>query len=86
MLSDGDATNVDDILDGNSDDDGDAASDAGEPEQRKVTTQKLSHILGVCTSLQDMIQDIGENEPGEREKMIGFVNQISSHYQKQYND
>ena len=33
-----------------------------------------------------MIQDIGESEPGEREKMIGFVNQISRNYQKQYND
>ena len=85
MLSDGDATNVD-ILDENSDDNGNAASDAEEPEQSKVTTQKPSHILGVCTSLYDMIQDIGEKEPGEREKIIGFVNQISSHYQKQYND
>ncbi|KAG7164465.1 hypothetical protein Hamer_G003672 [Homarus americanus] len=37
---------------------GDAASNAGETNQRKVTTQKLSLLLGVCTSLQEMIQDI----------------------------
>ncbi|KAK3888476.1 hypothetical protein Pcinc_007470 [Petrolisthes cinctipes] len=88
MLRDGDATgSVDDILDEeDSDDGGDAASEAEEHEQRKVTTQKLSHILGVCTSLHEMIQDIGESEQGEKEKMIGFVNQISRNYQKHYND
>ncbi|KAG7163069.1 Tigger transposable element-derived protein 1-like 169 [Homarus americanus] len=61
---------------------GDAVSDAGETEQRKVMTQKLSLLLGVCTSLQEMIQDI-ESESGEREQMIGFVESISRKYQKQ---
>ncbi|KAG7169544.1 hypothetical protein Hamer_G030943, partial [Homarus americanus] len=64
---------------------GDAASDAGETEQRKVTTQKLSLLLGVCTSLQEMIQDI-ESESGEREQMIGFVESTSRKYPKQYNE
>ncbi|KAG7154067.1 hypothetical protein Hamer_G026243, partial [Homarus americanus] len=50
---------------------GDAARDAGETDQRKVTTQMLSLLLGVCTSLEEMIHDI-ESE--------------SEKYQKQYNE
>ena len=86
MLNDGDATSVADILDEENSDGGDAASDEDEPNLRKVTTQKLSHILGACTSLHEMIADIGESEAGEREKIIGLVNQILRNYQQQYND
>ncbi|KAG7178251.1 hypothetical protein Hamer_G028977 [Homarus americanus] len=78
--------NTNDVEDLPEDEEGsDAASDAGETEQRKVTTQKLSLLLGVCTNLQEMIQDI-ESESGEREQMIGFVRSISRKYQKQYNE
>ncbi|KAG7171185.1 hypothetical protein Hamer_G027370 [Homarus americanus] len=79
-MQEGNTNDVEDLLE---DEEGsDAASDAGETEQRKVTTQKLSLLLGVCTSLQEMIQDI-ESESGEREQMIGFVESISRKYQKQ---
>ncbi|KAG7157478.1 E3 ubiquitin-protein ligase synoviolin-like 1 [Homarus americanus] len=64
---------------------GDAASDAGETEQRKVMTPKLSLLLGVFTSLQEMSQDI-ESESGEREQVIGVIESISRKYQTQYNE
>ncbi|KAG7165117.1 hypothetical protein Hamer_G004901 [Homarus americanus] len=86
LMQDGHTNDVEDLLEdeegGESDD---AASDAGETEQRKVTTQKLSLLLGVCTSLQEMIQDI-ESDSDEREQMNGFVKSISIKYQKQYNE
>ncbi|KAG7168420.1 E3 ubiquitin-protein ligase SH3RF1-like [Homarus americanus] len=68
MMQEGNTNNVEDLPEheegGES---GDAASDAGETEQRKVTTQKLSLLLGVFTSLQEMIKVI-ESESGEREQ------------------
>ncbi|KAG7158136.1 hypothetical protein Hamer_G008751 [Homarus americanus] len=86
LMQDGNTNDVEDLLeDEEGGESGDAASDAGETEQRKVTTQKLSLLLGVCTSLQEMIQDI-EIDSGEREQMIGFVKSISRKYQKQYNE
>ena len=51
ILNGGKTTNgVVDILNEEDNDDGDVASDAEESEQRNVKTQKLSHILGVCTN------------------------------------
>ncbi|KAG7174512.1 Jerky protein-like 17, partial [Homarus americanus] len=86
LMQEGNTNDVEDLLeDEGGGESGDAASDAGETEQRKVTTQKLSLLLGVCTSLQEMIQDI-ENESGEREQMIEFVESISRKYQRQYNE
>ncbi|KAG7163854.1 hypothetical protein Hamer_G019125 [Homarus americanus] len=85
-MQEGNTNDVEDLLqDEEGGESGDAASDAGETEQRKVTTQKLSLLLGVFTSLQEMIQDI-ESESGEREQVIGFVESISRKYQKQYNE
>ncbi|KAG7161156.1 hypothetical protein Hamer_G024210 [Homarus americanus] len=85
LMQDGNTNDVEDLLEEEGGESGDAASDAGETEQRKVTTQKLSLLLGVCTSLQEMIQDI-ESDSGEREQMIGFVKSISRKYQKQHNE
>lgn len=89
MLNDGDATCVEDILDEENSDDGggDAASGADDLDLRKVTTRKLSQILGVCTSFHEMIQNIEESEAGEREKKYWiFFYQISRNYQMQYSD
>ncbi|KAG7175341.1 hypothetical protein Hamer_G001402 [Homarus americanus] len=86
LIQEGNTNDVEDLLeDEEGGESGDAESDAGETEQRKVTTQKLSLLLGVCTSPQEMIQDI-ESDSGEREQMIGFVESISRKYQKQYNE
>ncbi|KAG7159342.1 Autophagy-related protein 101-like [Homarus americanus] len=86
MMQEGNTNDVEDLLeDEEGGESGDAASDAGETEQRKVTTQKLSLLLGVFTSLQEMIQDI-ESESGEREHVIGIIESISRKYQTQYNE
>ncbi|KAG7158424.1 hypothetical protein Hamer_G007051, partial [Homarus americanus] len=61
MMQEGNTSDVEDLLeDEEGGESGDAASDAGETEQRKVTTQKLSLLFG----FQEMIQDI-ESESGE---------------------
>ncbi|KAG7177189.1 hypothetical protein Hamer_G000442, partial [Homarus americanus] len=82
MMQEGNTNDVDDLLE---DEEGGESGDAGEAEQRKVTTQKLSLLLGVFTSLQEMIQDI-ESESGEREQVIGVIESISRKYQTQYNE
>ncbi|KAG7155722.1 Tigger transposable element-derived protein 1-like 106, partial [Homarus americanus] len=85
MMQEGNTNDIEDLLeDEEGGESGDAASNAGEAEQRKVTTQKLSLLLGVFTSLQEMIQDI-ESESGEREHVIGVIESISRKYQTQYN-
>ncbi|KAG7177166.1 hypothetical protein Hamer_G000415, partial [Homarus americanus] len=84
LMQKGNTNDVENLLeDEEGGESGDAASDAGETKQRKVTTQKLSLLLGVFTSLQEMIQDI-ESESGEREQVIGVIESISRKYQKQY--
>ncbi|KAG7164884.1 hypothetical protein Hamer_G017286 [Homarus americanus] len=56
LMQDGNTNDVEDLLeDEEGCESGDAESDAGETEQRKATTQKLSLLLGTCTSLQEMI-------------------------------
>ncbi|KAG7172038.1 hypothetical protein Hamer_G001014 [Homarus americanus] len=86
LMQEGNTNDVEDFLeDEEGGESGDAASDAGETEQRKVTTQKLSLLLGVFTSLLEMIQDI-ESESGEREQVIGVLEFISRKYQTQYNE
>ncbi|KAG7169160.1 hypothetical protein Hamer_G028145, partial [Homarus americanus] len=82
MMQEGNTNDVEDLLE---DEEGDESGDAGETEKRKVTTQKLSLLLGVFTSLQEMIQDI-ESESGEREHVIGVIESISRKYQTQYNE
>ncbi|KAG7176275.1 Small nuclear ribonucleoprotein Sm D3-like [Homarus americanus] len=82
MMQEGNTNDVEDLLE---DEEGDESGDAGETEKRKVTTQKLSLLLGVFTSLQEMIQDI-ESESGEREHVIGVTESISRKYQTQYNE
>ncbi|KAG7163472.1 hypothetical protein Hamer_G004624 [Homarus americanus] len=72
LMQEGNTNDVEDLLEDEGGESGDAASDAGETEQRKMTTQKLSLLLGVCTSLQEMIQDI-ESESGETGQVIGVV-------------
>ncbi|KAG7154818.1 hypothetical protein Hamer_G025723 [Homarus americanus] len=67
-MEEGNTNDIEDL----EDEEGGKSGDAGETEQRKVTTQKLSLLLGVCTSLQEMIQDI-ESESGEREQVIGVL-------------
>ncbi|KAG7154896.1 hypothetical protein Hamer_G024965, partial [Homarus americanus] len=86
LMQEGNTNDVEDLLeDEEGGESGDAAIDAGETEQRKATTQKLSLLSGVCTSLQEMIQDI-EIDSGEREQLIGSVKSISRKYQMQYNE
>ncbi|KAG7169060.1 hypothetical protein Hamer_G011764 [Homarus americanus] len=86
MMQEGNTNDVKDLLeDEEGGESGDAASDAGDTKQRKVTTQKLSLLLGVFTSLQEMIQDI-DSESGEREQVIGVIESISRKYQTQYNE
>ncbi|KAG7174700.1 Aminomethyltransferase-like [Homarus americanus] len=86
IMQEGNTNDVEDLLeDEEGGESGYTASDAGETEQRKVTTQKLSLLLGVFTSLQEMIQDI-ESESGEREQVIGVIESISRKYQTQYNE
>ncbi|KAG7154589.1 putative Tigger transposable element-derived protein 1-like 324 [Homarus americanus] len=86
MMQEGNTNDVEDLLeDEEGGESGNAASDAGETEQRKVTTEKLSLLVGVFTSLQEMIQDI-ESESGEREQVIGVIESISRKYQTQYNE
>ncbi|KAG7154582.1 hypothetical protein Hamer_G020005 [Homarus americanus] len=82
MMQEGNTNDVEDLLE---DEEGGESGDAGDTEQRKVTTQKLSLLLGVCTSLQEMIQDI-ESESGEREQVIGVIESISRKYQTHYNE
>ncbi|KAG7172935.1 hypothetical protein Hamer_G017919 [Homarus americanus] len=82
MMQEDNTNDVEDLLE---DEEGGESGDAGETEQRKVTTQKLSLLLGVFTSLQEMIQDI-ESESGEREHAIGVIESISRKYQTQYNE
>ncbi|KAG7175887.1 Tigger transposable element-derived protein 1-like 201 [Homarus americanus] len=82
LMQEGNTNDVEDLLE---DEEGGESGDAGEIEQRKVTAQKLSLLLGVCTSLQEMMQDI-EIDSGEMEQMIAFVKSISRKYQKQYNE
>ncbi|KAG7169723.1 putative Tigger transposable element-derived protein 1-like 323 [Homarus americanus] len=79
MMQEGNTNDVEGLLED------EECGDAGETEQRKVTTQKLSLLLGVFTSLQEMIQDI-ESESGEREQVIGVIEYISRKYQTQYNE
>ncbi|KAG7156020.1 putative Tigger transposable element-derived protein 1-like 322, partial [Homarus americanus] len=86
MMQEGNTNDVEDLLeDEEGGESGDAESDAWETEQRKVTIQKLSLLLGVFTSLQEMIQDI-ESESSEREHGIGVIESISRKYQAQYNE
>ncbi|KAG7170874.1 hypothetical protein Hamer_G012437, partial [Homarus americanus] len=86
MMQEGNTNDVEDLLeDEEGGESGDAASDAGETEQRKVMAQNLSLLLSVFTSLQEMIQDI-ESESGEKEQVIGVIESISRKYQTQYNE
>lgn len=66
-LQDGNTNDIEDLLE---DEEYGESGDAEETEQRKVTTQKLPLLLGVRTSLQEMIPDFDEvlaevGDPGE---------------------
>lgn len=53
----------------------DEKSDSRENEQRKVMTDKLSLILGACSTFQDMIYGT-ESDSGRRKQLPGHLNRI----------